>query len=172
MIYQCKIKKIIILGRYGHIGGWHGVKHQLTYLWPYWKMDTGKHNFHEIVLLFETEKKDWKTVERAASTRHRQMHIDWSSTVGLEISLEVRFEVVHTYLAQHCFFLPLPHMPVEFKMLLPPAKKQKTLACIKEIQVHKHWTKVYSQKGLTAMVRSVPHYHHACQIVVCPLGPD
>ena len=30
-------------------------------------------------------------------------------------------------------------------------KKQKTLACIREIQVHKHWTKVYSQKGLTAM---------------------
>ena len=34
-------------------------------------------------------------------------------------------------------------------MPLPPAKKQK--ACIREIQVHKLWTKVYSQKGLTAM---------------------
>ena len=21
-------------------------------IWPYWKMDTGKHNFHEILLLF------------------------------------------------------------------------------------------------------------------------
>ena len=40
---------------------------------------------------------------------------------------------------------------LEFKMLLPPAKKQKTPACIREIQVHKLWTKVYSQKGLTAM---------------------
>ena len=36
-------------------------------------------------------------------------------------------------------------------MLLLPVKKQKTLACIREIQVHKLWTKVYSQKGLTAM---------------------
>ena len=70
---------------------------------------------------------------------------------GYKILLEVRFEVVHVYLAQHCFFLPLPHMLLEFKMLLPPAKKQKTLACIREIQVHKHWTKVYSPKGLTAM---------------------
>ena len=38
----------------------------------------------------------------------------------------MRFEVVHVYSesVQHCFFLPLPHMPLEFKfkMLLPPAK--------------------------------------------------
>ena len=40
---------------------------------------------------------------------------------------------------------------LEFKMPLPPAKKQKTPACISEIQVHKLWTKVYSQKGLTVM---------------------
>ena len=37
-------------------------------------------------------------------------------------------------------------------MLLVPAKKQKTPACIREIQVHKLWTNVYSQQGLTAMV--------------------
>ena len=43
---------------------------------------------------------------------------------------------------------------LEFKMLLPPAKKQNTLACIRETQVHKLWTKVYSQKGLTAMTYS------------------
>ena len=36
-------------------------------------------------------------------------------------------------------------------MPLVPAKKQKTPACIREIQVHKLWTKVYSQQGLTAM---------------------
>ena len=36
-------------------------------------------------------------------------------------------------------------------MPLPPAKKQKTLACLRKVQVHKHWTKVYFQKGLTAM---------------------
>ena len=50
-------------------------------------------------------------------------------------------------------------------MLLPPTatragwnskchcrqqKQQNTPACLREIQVHKHWTKVYSQKGLTA----------------------
>ena len=32
-----------------------------------------------------------------------------------------------------------------------PAEKQKTPAFIREIQVHKLWTKVYSPKGLTAM---------------------
>ena len=37
-------------------------------------------------------------------------------------------------------------------MPLLPVKKQKTPACIREIQVYKLWTKVYSQKGLTAMV--------------------
>ena len=25
---------------------------------------------------------------------------------------EVRFKVVRAYLAQHCFFLPLPHVPI------------------------------------------------------------
>ena len=25
---------------------------------------------------------------------------------------EVRFEVVRAHLAQHCFFLPLPHVPI------------------------------------------------------------
>ena len=38
-----------------------------------------------------------------------------------------------------------------------PAKKQKTPACIREIQVHKLWTKVYSQQGLAAM-------HNVCSI--------
>ena len=46
---------------------------------------------------------------------------------------------------------------LEFKVPLPPAKKQKILACIREIQVHKLWTKVYSQKGLTAMPKSRDH---------------
>ena len=41
---------------------------------------------------------------------------------------------------------------LELKMLLPPAKKKQTPACIREIHVHKLWTKVYSQKGLTAML--------------------
>ena len=31
--------------------------HYLRGIWPYWKMDTGKHNFHEILLLFYTAKK-------------------------------------------------------------------------------------------------------------------
>ena len=37
-------------------------------------------------------------------------------------------------------------------MPLPPAKKLRTLDCIREIQVHKLWTKVYCQKGLTAVI--------------------
>ena len=52
--------------------------------------------------------------------------------------------------AQHCF-LPLPRMPVGIQNAAATSKKQKTLVCIREIQVHKLWTKVYSQKGLTAM---------------------
>ena len=43
--------------------------------WPYWKMDTGKHNFRDILLLFSTEKIT-KTVEQAADTCHHQMHTD------------------------------------------------------------------------------------------------
>ena len=39
-------------------------------------------------------------------------------------------------------------------MPLPPVTKQKTPAYIREIQVYKCWTKVYSRKGLTAML---PH---------------
>ena len=42
-----------------------------------------------------------------------------------------------------------------FKMPLVPAKKQKIPACIREIQVHKLWTKVNSKQGLTAM-----HHDH------------
>ena len=29
-------------------------------IWPYWKMDTGKHNFHEILLLFKLSKETEK----------------------------------------------------------------------------------------------------------------
>ena len=58
---------------------------------------------------------------------------------------------MHVYLTQHCFFLHCHTCQLEFKLPLPPAKKQKNLACIREIQVHKLWTKVYSQMGLTAM---------------------
>ena len=59
---------------------------------------------------------------------------------------------MHVYLAQECFFLPVPHMLVGIQNAAATSeKKQKTLACIREIQGHKHWTKVYSQKGLTAM---------------------
>jgi len=35
---------------------------------------------------------------------------DWPSAIGYKISSEVRFEVAHVYFAQHCFFLPLPHV--------------------------------------------------------------
>ena len=58
---------------------------------------------------------------------------------------------MHAYLAQHCFFLPLPHMLVGIQNATATSKKQKTPACIREIQVHKLWTKVYSKKGLTTM---------------------
>ena len=56
--------------------------HYLGGIWPYWKMDTGKHKFHEILLLCKTKQKDWKIVEWAADTRHCQMHTDWPSAIG------------------------------------------------------------------------------------------
>ena len=46
---------------------------------------------------------------------------------------------------------------MEFKMLLVPAKKQKNPACIRKIQVHKLWTKVYSQHTHTHRPRCLPH---------------
>ena len=63
---------------------------------------------------------------------------------------EVRFEVSHVNFAQHRFFLPLPHMPGGIQNAAATSKKQKTPACIRGIQVHKLWTKVYPQKGLAA----------------------
>jgi len=80
----------------------------------------------------------------------------------------VIFEVVHVYSAQHCFFLPLPKMPLEFKNAAS-SKKQKTLACIRERQVHKHWTKVYSQKGSTAMLLTPTFITEPTQTQVLPL---
>ena len=76
------------------------------------------------------------------------------------MKLKVRFEVVHAYLAQHCFFLPLPHVPDGIQNAAATSeKKQKTPACIREIRVHKLWTKVYSQMELTAMqLYSAMHY--------------
>ena len=47
-VYLHKIFKKIIIGGGGGGGG----------VWPYWKMDTGKHKFHEILLLYRTEQKD------------------------------------------------------------------------------------------------------------------
>ena len=34
--------------------------HYFRGIWPYWKMDTGKHHFHEILLLFKLSKKTEK----------------------------------------------------------------------------------------------------------------
>ena len=50
--------------------------------WPCLRMDTGKHTFHEILLLCKTEQKDWKFVERAANACHCQNHTDWPHAVG------------------------------------------------------------------------------------------
>ena len=39
--------------------------------------------------------------------------------------LEVRFEVVHVYFAQHCFFLPLPHVLVGIQNAAATSEKTK-----------------------------------------------
>ena len=53
------------------------------------------------------------------------MRTDWPSAVGQEISSEVRFEVVHVYFAQHCFFLPLPHVLVGIHNAAATSEKTK-----------------------------------------------
>ena len=40
-----------------------------------------KTSFSSDFVVSKTEQKDWKTVERAASTGHRQMHTDWPSAI-------------------------------------------------------------------------------------------
>ena len=40
-----------------------------------------KTSFSSDFVVSKTEQKDWKTVERAASTLHRQMHTDWPSAI-------------------------------------------------------------------------------------------
>ena len=98
---------------------------------------------------FKLSKNTEKRIKQAAD-----MHTDWPSATGYEILLEMRFEVVHVYFAQHCFFIPLPHVLVGIQNAAATSKKQqqqKKTACIREIQVRKLWTKVYSQKWLTAI---------------------
>ena len=58
---------------------------------------------------------------------------------------------MHVYFAQHCFFIPLPHVLVGIQNAAATSKKTKNPACVREIQVRKLRTKVYSQKWLTAM---------------------
>ena len=77
------------------------------------------------------------------------MHTDWTSAVGSKISSKVRFEVVHAYSAQQCFFFPLPHVQVGIQTASATSEKTK------DPSLHKgntgSHTKVYTQKGLTAM---------------------
>ena len=68
------------------------------------------------------------------------------------MSLEVRFEVMHVYSAQHMLLPSTATHAVGIHNAAATSEKEKTLASIREIQVHKHWTKLYSQKGLTAML--------------------
>ena len=126
--------------------------HYFGGIWPYWKADTGKHNFHEILLLLNWAKRLKNCWMSSRHTPSPNAH--WLAQCN-RLRNFIRSEVwSRTYMcishnlasSYHCHMYWL-----EFRMPLPPAKKQKTLACIREIQVHKHWTKVYSQKGLTAM---------------------
>ena len=58
---------------------------------------------------------------------------------------------LHVYFMQLCFFLPLPHVLVGIQNAAATSGKIKTSACIREIQVHKLWTKAYSQKGVNLL---------------------
>ena len=85
------------------------------------------------------------------------MHTDWL--------MEVRFKVARVFHAT--LFLPSTATCAGWnsKCCCHKWKNQKTSACIREIQVHKLWTTVYSQKGvnivhaLTQLCFSVPSPH-------------
>ena len=93
--------------------------------------------------------------------RQNEIHIPRNQQIWNTVLMglwDSKIELCYIASSFHCHTFWL-----EFKMLLPPAKKQNTLACIRETQVHKLWTKVYSQKGLTAMMftwATFIKYHH------------
>ena len=119
--------KILIWGRYGHTG--KCIQENLIFM--------------RFCCCFKLEQKDWKTVKRAADTCHRQMHTDWRNLIRSEI---------WNYACVFCTTLLLPSIATCacWNSKCPCHQWKKTPACIREIQVHKLLTKVYSQKGLTA----------------------
>ena len=56
--------------------------------------------------------KQSKKTEKLSNEQPTHAIAKCTLAIGEEILLEVRLEIVHVYSAQHCFFLPLPHMPV------------------------------------------------------------
>ena len=105
-------------------------------IWPYWKMDTGKHNFHETLFFcFKLSKKIEKLSNEQPMNAITKCTL--AGLVQYAKKSEVRFEVVRAYLAQHCFFLPMPHVAIGIQNAAGTSeKKQKTPACIREIQAH------------------------------------
>ena len=119
-------------------------------IWPYWKMDTGKQNFHEILFCFKLSKKIQKlSKEQPTHALAKWTLTAWPSAVNL-----VRSEI-WSRACVFCTTLLLPstatHASWNSKCHCHQRKKQKTPAYIREIQVYRLWTKAYSQKGLTAM---------------------
>ena len=76
----------------------------------YWKMDPGKHNFHEIFNWAKRLKNCW------TSSRHMPIAIAKCTLTGLVPGWEILSEVSEIWscacvFTQHCFFLPPSHMP-------------------------------------------------------------
>ena len=123
-VYQDKIHLFFSLfwGGFGHTGKW--IQENIIFM----------------QFCFKLSKKIEKLLKEQPNTPPCEMHTDWPSAINL-----VRSESA-------CVFCTT--LLVGIQNAAATNKKNKTkknLACIREIQVHKLWTIVYSQKGLTAM---------------------
>ena len=65
--------------------------HYFGDIWPYWKMDRGKHNFHEILFLSVTIPPIWRLKNCWTSSQHTPSpNVHWLAH-WLQISLPMRF---------------------------------------------------------------------------------
>ena len=103
-------------------------------------MDARKHNFHDIFFLKLSKKIEKLSNEQLMNAITK---CTLAGLVQYAKKSEVRFKVVRAYLAQHCFFLPLPHVPIGIQNAAGTSEKTKDPRVHKGIQVHKLWTKVY-----------------------------
>ena len=139
-VCQCKIQFffLIILGGYGHIGKW--IQENTIFM--------------RFCCCFKLSKKIEKLSNEQPMNAIIKFTLAVLSAIGEEISSEVRIVIWScACIFSTTLLLPFTATRADWnsKCLWYQRGEKKTPACIREIQVHKLWTKVYSQQGLTAM---------------------